>query len=549
MHTDELENSVETSTDDVQFVATLPDRYRCPLCKKALKDPLQTACGHRYCKTCLNRVLSGSNRKCPVDGQIVDPFFQDISCQRELSKLVCFCNNRSHGCTWKGKWQNLPEHLVQCAFKEVQCPNPGCTTKVLRQDLKEHLEHGCLYKKIPCQWCRVLITQAEQEEHNKTCPRLPLSCPEGCGEVGIPRNSIADHLQNHCALAQVVCPYKNSGCLFKARRDAVEEHCSEQLKEHVELLAKSLAEYQKKEVLLNQKIEFLTADKQALEVQLDNQREVLAAAVSDMRAIQTRVANVERIVTDHKNELSNLRQQLGSLRDTSTLEQFSAQLEEFRLAIREHEVQLGSLKRAVGTRPSAASGNSSSASAEARMDRHEHQLALHDVNLAEQDIKIQMLEATSYDGMYIWKIDAWPKRLQESKSGRTPSIYSPPFYVGRFGYKVCARAYPNGDGIGKSTHLSMFFVVMKGEYDSLLPWPFHHKVTFRLLDQEGQLDVTDSFRPDPNSSSFKRPTSDMNIASGCPTFISHSTLRTRGYVRDDILFIKITVDTAGIQAH
>lgn len=336
---------------------------------------------------------------------------------------------------------------------------------------------------------------------------------------------------------------------LQARRDAVEEHCSEQLKEHVELLAKSLAEYQKKEVLLNQKIEFLTADKQALEVQLDNQREVLAAAVSDMRAIQTRVANVERIVTDHKNELSNLRQQLGSLRDTSTLEQFSAQLEEFRLAIREHEVQLGSLKRAVGTRPSAASGNSSSASAEARMDRHEHQLALHDVNLAEQDIKIQMLEATSYDGMYIWKIDAWPKRLQESKSGRTPSIYSPPFYVGRFGYKVCARAYPNGDGIGKSTHLSMFFVVMKGEYDSLLPWPFHHKVTFRLLDQEGQLDVTDSFRPDPNSSSFKRPTSDMNIASGCPTFISHSTLRTRGYVRDDILFIKITVDTAGIQAH
>lgn len=224
-------------------------------------------------------------------------------------------------------------------------------------------------------------------------------------------------------------------------------------------------------------------------------------------------------------------------------------MEEFRLAVREHEVQLGSLKRAVGTRPPAASGNTASVSTEARLDRQEHQLALHDVNLAEQDIKIQMLEATSYDGMYIWKIDAWPKRLQEAKNGRTPSIYSPPFYVGRFGYKVCARAYPNGDGMGKSTHLSMFFVVMKGEYDSLLQWPFHHKVTFRLLDQDGQLDVTDSFRPDPNSSSFKRPTSDMNIASGCPTFISHSTLRTRGYVRDDTLFIKITVDTAGIQVY
>lgn len=304
---------------------------------------------------------------------------------------------------------------------------------------------------------------------------------------------------------------------------------------------------------MNQTINTLTEEKRALETQLDNQREVLAAAVRDMHALQTRVANAERILSEHNKDLSNFRQQLGSLRDTATFEQFSVQMEEFRVAIQEHEVQLVTLKReamkVVDHRPSAASGNSVSVASEARMDRHEHQLALHDVNLAEQDIKIQMLEATSYDGMYIWKIDAWPKRLQEAKSGRTPSIYSPPFYVGRFGYKVCARAYPNGDGMGKSTHLSAFFVIMRGEYDALLPWPFHHKVTFRLLDQEGQVDVTDSFRPDPNSSSFKRPTSDMNIASGCPTFISHNTLRTRGYVRGDTLFIKITVDTGGIQVY
>lgn len=36
--------------------------------------------------------------------------------------------------------------------------------------------------------------------------------------------------------------------------------------------------------------------------------------------------------------------------------------------------------------------------------------------------------------------------------------------------------YLNGDGTGKGTHLSLFFVVMKGDYDALLPWPFRHKV-------------------------------------------------------------------------
>ena len=162
-------------------------------------------------------------------------------------------------------------------------------------------------------------------------------------------------------------------------------------------------------------------------------------------------------------------------------------------------------------------------------------------------MQIQMLEATSYNGTYFWKIDRYSQRFQEAVTGKTLSIYSPPFYVGRFGYKVCARLYPNGDGIGKGTHLSMFFVVMRGEYDALLPWPFLQKVHFRLIDQDRIRDAYDAFRPEPNSSSFKRPTSDMNIASGCPTFISHLELRQGGYIRNDTMFIKITVDTTGLQ--
>lgn len=50
------------------------------------------------------------------------------------------------------------------------------------------------------------------------------------------------------------------------------------------------------------------------------------------------------------------------------------------------------------------------------------------------------------------------------------------FYTAKYGYKVCLRVYLNGDGTGKGTHVSLFFVVMKGDYDALLPWPFRHKV-------------------------------------------------------------------------
>lgn len=134
-------------------------------------------------------------------------------------------------------------------------------------------------------------------------------------------------------------------------------------------------------------------------------------------------------------------------------------------------------------------------------------------------------------------------------SGRSISIYSSPFYTSRHGYKMCGRVYPNGDGMGKNSHLSLFFVVMRGEYDALLSWPFRQRVTFSLINLNGGEHVSDSFRPDPNSTSFKRPTTNMNIASGCPLFLRLDLLLdpSNGYLKDDTLFIKISVDTADIR--
>jgi TNF receptor-associated factor 2/TNF receptor-associated factor 3 len=46
---------------------------------------------------------------------------------------------------------------------------------------------------------------------------------------------------------------------------------------------------------------------------------------------------------------------------------------------------------------------------------------------------------------------------------------------------MCIRAYLNGDGMGYKTHLSLFFVLMKGECDPLLKWPFEYKVSMILV--------------------------------------------------------------------
>ena len=96
------------------------------------------------------------------------------------------------------------------------------------------------------------------------------------------------------------------------------------------------------------------------------------------------------------------------------------------------------------------------------------------------------------------------------------------------------------------THLSLFFVVMRGEFDNILQWPFTHKVTFKLINQVGGEDVLKVFQPDPLDCSFRKPSSGMNIASGCPQFISHIELERGGFIVDDTIFIKCMIGTSTI---
>ena len=181
-----------------------------------------------------------------------------------------------------------------------------------------------------------------------------------------------------------------------------------------------------------------------------------------------------------------------------------------------------------------------------RIESIEHTLALRNVTLADLEEYVKQQEFSSYDGQLLWKIPDYARKRNDAVTGQQVSFYSPCFYTSRYGYKMCARIYLNGDGMGKGTHISIFFVVMRGQYDALLRWPFRQKVTFMLLDQDNVEHVIDAFRPDPNSSSFQRPRRETNIASGCPMFCSLAELNNHAYVRDDAMFLKIIVDISDL---
>ena len=160
---------------------------------------------------------------------------------------------------------------------------------------------------------------------------------------------------------------------------------------------------------------------------------------------------------------------------------------------------------------------------------------------SEMALMVQTLQATSYNGIFVWKIPAIQRHQHEAKIGQ--SLYSTPFYTDRYGYKLCLRLYLRGDGSGQNTHLSFFLTVMRGEYDALLQWPFRQTVTLMLLGQARASDISVTFRPDPTCSSFQRPHTDMNVASGCHMFVPLSILSNPCYVQDDALFLKCKIES------
>ena len=183
---------------------------------------------------------------------------------------------------------------------------------------------------------------------------------------------------------------------------------------------------------------------------------------------------------------------------------------------------------------------------EKKYEELERQVASLKVHVSELELQLQASLASTYNGALLWRIPDIPRRRRDAIDERITSIYSPPFYTGRNGYKMCIRAYLNGDGMGYKTHLSLFFVVMKGEYDALLKWPFEYKVSLILVDQTHRKHVVQTFKPTPDSNSFQRPATDMNTASGCPTFGKLTALEDPNYVKDDVIFIKCIVDTSKI---
>ncbi|XP_019618666.1 PREDICTED: TNF receptor-associated factor 3-like isoform X2 [Branchiostoma belcheri] len=533
----------------LQYVFPLEDRYKCPICNNVLDAPRQTSCGHRFCDRCLQQAFRKGTAHCPIDQEVLsaDEVFRDRCAEKEILQLVVYCPNKEVGCKEQLPRKELESHLQECAYTRVECvhKDQGCDVLSPRHQLAEHLEKECNFRQVSCKYCSETIPLALVQDHLMQCPKATASCPNGCGLTDVTREQVDQHLLEDCPLVEVECSYSGSGCTFKGQRSQLEEHHALSMAEHLSMLTASLA-----------RLELSYSESRRELQEVSNQRDLLQSTVrqqaTEITSLQQKVDKqdnkigaLQKMVANQTDKLIKFEGDLTSAAKKTDVEEQKRDLAAVKETMKTTENRLTKLE----TRGSGGGGLFSGAAGEVetQLAAQDRQLGIHDVRLAEMDIRFQILETASFDGTLLWKIKDYTRRKHDAVTGRTLSLYSQPFYTSRNGYKMCARVYLNGDGMGKGTHMSLFFVIMRGDYDALLPWPFRQKVTLMLLDQDqGRRHLSDTFRPDPTSSSFKRPTSDMNIASGCPLFVSQSVAESKTYLNEDTIFIKVIVDCSDL---
>ena len=172
-------------------------------------------------------------------------------------------------------------------------------------------------------------------------------------------------------------------------------------------------------------------------------------------------------------------------------------------------------------------------------------------SIAIDEIRLRqdVLDVKTTNGTFTWKIPDVRRRYGDAVERRTISLYSPPFYTSPHGYRMCIRVYLNGDGLGRGTHASVFFVLMRSEHDNLLSWPFRQSVRFTLVNQVNpDASISEAFVPDLQSPSFQKPDGDMNIASGFPKFAKQAVLNDNNFTLGNAIFIKAQVDLTGLNS-
>eukprot|EP00112_Aurelia_sp_Birch-Aquarium-sp1_P013473 Seg2861.5 transcript_id=Seg2861.5/GoldUCD/mRNA.D3Y31 product="TNF receptor-associated factor 3" protein_id=Seg2861.5/GoldUCD/D3Y31 len=531
--------------------------FTCSVCHLVLREPLQLKDGRRICTSCFEDEDQESTKRMMTNGETSATnaalnskskiCFPDKFARRAILEMIVYCKYREHGCQWIGPIADFEKHVETCEMQPKICPE--CGQNVTAKFLQWHLAEQCSERKTTCNFCEMVMRHGALENHQRQCSLKPVSCGN-CDTVLHPEE-VEDHQKISCEGTSAKCPFDEEGCKHEKvmTKGELHKHIETIVAFHILLLFARIRNIKKSITDLFAK---LTVVKDEAYSKIKN----LAHLVKDIESkilhwtefVKKQLQKIWEEMSMTKNISLECRDELRAV--ITENKRLSKELSELGSKVFAQQTQLCEQINAFGELQG---------QCQPVMDKVEALRGGH------YELKNELLKVSgkapqlnlpapvdpapgsldyhvSYNGTLIWKISNVTRKRQEAILKKTPSIISPPFFSEMHGYQSAVRLYLHGDGPARGEYMSLFFAVMKGPYDALLEWPFKLKVVMTLLDQDNVQHHTESFRPDLTSVSFQRPKKDINIASGSPFFFSLAALDTFAYVRDDTMFIKVTVE-------
>ena len=142
------------------------------------------------------------------------------------------------------------------------------------------------------------------------------------------------------------------------------------------------------------------------------------------------------------------------------------------------------------------------------------------------------------------KIENYGRNFEEAKATGKRN-YSNPHEI--YYFKMRLLIDLNGSRKRKGTFMSVYFQLMKGDYDDFIEWPFDKLVTFTLIHPDDKskcfkrsmkhAQETERF-PNP---SFIKPVTAFNKGYGYESFITLEKLHADGFIKNDTICIRCAI--------
>ena len=165
------------------------ETLQCPVCFEIVLEPIQTSCGHLFCKKCVEGIAI-----CPV-------------CRKQFTSMPDHFNSR--------RARSL---RVKCPFTANGCKWVGDLG-----DVGDHEAARCKFRPKPCAYCDFATMQKEKlRKHLMTCNGHTFLCPNGC-RAAPSRRDFDQHLEE-CPEQLIRCKFSILGCDAVLPRKAMEHH-------------------------------------------------------------------------------------------------------------------------------------------------------------------------------------------------------------------------------------------------------------------------------------------------------------------------------------